>query len=206
MEIEEIGPVRQCDLEPEPMAEFGKWFEKAKGTGIIRAEAMTLATATADGRPSARIVLLKGFDERGMMFYTNYKSRKAQELEGNPHASLVFFWDAIRRQVRVEGRVERVSVEESKVYFDSRPFESRLEAWASPQSEPIDDRSVLEDRMRELAVKFANGEVPLPPFWGGFRVVPHRAEFWVNRASRVHDRFCYLRQEEGGWKIVRLAP
>jgi pyridoxamine 5'-phosphate oxidase len=166
---------------------------------------MTLATAGADGRPSARMVLLKGVDERGFVFYTNYGSRKAAELDGSGAAALVFWWPPLQRQVRVEGSVERVTREESEAYFRTRPVGSRLGAWASAQSQVIAGREVLERRLRELQEQFGDGEVPLPSFWGGYRVRPEVIEFWQNRSDRLHDRLRYRRVGEG-WKIERLSP
>jgi pyridoxamine 5'-phosphate oxidase len=166
---------------------------------------MTLATAGADGRPSARMVLLKGVDERGFVFYTNYGSRKAAELDGSGAAALVFWWPPLQRQVRVEGSVERVTREESEAYFRTRPVGSRLGAWASAQSQVIAGREVLERRLRELQEQFGDGEVPLPSFWGGYRVRPEVIEFWQNRSDRLHDRLRYRRVGEG-WTIERLSP
>jgi pyridoxamine 5'-phosphate oxidase len=199
-------PIQERDLHPDPIVEFGRWFQLARDSGLATPETMTLATSTRDGRPSARIVLLKGFDARGFMFFTHYESRKGLELRENPLAALVFHWSSLKRQVRIEGRVQRTSTEESQQYFDTRPFESRLAAWASQQSEEIPGRQVLEDRVAELRARYPGGEVPVPPFWGGFRVAPDRMEFWADRMNRLHDRFCYRRQATGGWKVVRLSP
>jgi pyridoxamine 5'-phosphate oxidase len=166
---------------------------------------MTLATADAAGRPSARMVLLKGFDERGFVFYTNYGSRKAGELDANPAAALVFWWPPLQRQVRVEGNVERVSREESEAYFRTRPLGSQLGAWASAQSQVIAGRAELERRLEELTARYGDGDVPLPPFWGGYRIRPEVVEFWQNRPNRLHDRLRY-RRTPTGWTIDRLSP
>jgi pyridoxamine 5'-phosphate oxidase len=166
---------------------------------------MILATAAGDGRPSARAVLLKGVDERGFVFFTNYESRKGRELVENPRAALVFLWDALGRQVRVEGAVERTARAESEAYFSTRPLGSRLGAWASRQSEPLAGREELERRVEELAARHGAGEVPLPPSWGGLRLAPDAIEFWQHRDDRLHDRFLY-RREGGAWRILRLSP
>ena len=167
---------------------------------------MTLATATSDGLPSARIVLLKGFDERGFVFYTNYEGRKARELEQNPNCSLVFYWGELERQVRVEGRAARVPEAEADAYFDSRPRGSQLGAWASEQSRTVESRSKLEARLKELEEEYEKVEVPRPPFWGGYRVEPEKIEFWQGRENRLHDRLLYSDSGLGGWKIKRLQP
>jgi len=199
-------PLQISDLNPDPFAEFTVWFEAAKAAGATRPDAMVLATATTAGVPSARMVFLRGFDARGWVFYTNYESRKGQEIKANPSAALMFYWDVISRSVRVEGRVEKTTSEESERYFGSRPWDSRLGAWASQQSRVILGREVLDERMAQLNHDFQGREVPLPPFWGGYRVVPERIEFWISRPSRLHDRFCYRKQADGTWKIVRLSP
>ena len=199
-------PRQISDLNSDHFAEFTDWFEMAKAAGATRPDAMVLATATTAGMPSARTVFLRGFDARGWVFYTNYDSRKGQEISANPAAALVFYWDVISRSVRVEGRVEKTTPEESERYFSNRPLDSRLGAWASQQSRVITSRQVLDDRMDQLRDEYRDREVPLPPFWGGYRVVPECIEFWISRPSRLHDRFCYRKQSNGTWDIVRLSP
>ncbi len=191
---------------PDPVAQFDHWFTEAMNSALPEPNAMTLATATHDGKPSARIVLLKGFDHQGFVFYTNYESRKGRELDDNPQAALLFCWLELERQVRIEGTVERVTPAESKAYFQSRPRESQVGAWASPQSRVIEGRFVIEEKVQELAVTFKHDEVlPLPAFWGGYRVRPDVVEFWQGRENRLHDRIRYTR-EKIGWTIERLAP
>ncbi len=196
----------ESEAGPDPLALFADWFAAARATGIPHPEAMALATAGADGKPSVRMVLLRGLDERGFVFFTNYDSRKGRELAVNPRAALAFYWAVIDRQVRVEGRVEVVSAEESDDYFRWRPRGSRLGAWASPQSEVIPDREFLQRRMAELTERFGEGEVPRPPCWGGVRVVPEMIEFWQSQPDRLHDRLRYRCLEGGGWVLERLAP
>ncbi|HLT46023.1 MAG TPA: pyridoxamine 5'-phosphate oxidase [Rubricoccaceae bacterium] len=191
---------------PDPLVQFEAWLVEAVAAGAREPNAMTLATASPDGRPSARVVLLKGVDARGLTFFTNLESRKAGELEANPRAALVFWWPEVERQVRVEGRVERVADAEADAYFASRPPGSRLGAWASPQSRPLPDRAALDARLAEVEARFAGADPPRPPFWGGFRVVPDRFEFWQGRPSRLHDRLEYAPDGAGGWAITRLAP
>lgn len=198
--------LRRADLHSDPLQQFGAWFAAALAADIRDVNAMTLATATPDGKPSARIVLLKGFDEHGFAFFTNYDSAKGQELEANPHAALVFYWTQLERQVRISGPVERTSREDSAAYFHSRPPGSRLGAWVSRQSEVIDARQVLDTRLAEMTERFEDGDVPLPPHWGGYRVKPDQFEFWQGRPNRLHDRFRYSRQANGTWLIDRLAP
>ena len=193
------------DLDPDPLRQFQRWFDEARDAGIVAPESMALATATPDGRPSVRMVLLKGADEAGFAFHTNYESRKGGELEANPHAALLFHWQPLGRQVRVEGRVERVPAEESEAYFRSRPLGSRLAAWASPQSRPLADRDELERLYAEAAARFPGEEVPRPPHWGGFRLIPDAYEFWQHADNRLHDRIRYERAADG-WKRERLAP
>lgn len=195
------------DLDPDPLRQFHTWFDAALAAGVEEPNAMALATATPEGRPSVRIVLLKGIDARGFTFHTCYEGRKARELEANPHASFVLFWPALERQVRVEGRVERVSGEESDAYFQSRPLESQLGAWASPQSEVVPSRATFEERMEEYRARYADdASIPRPPNWGGYRILPETLEFWQGRPSRLHDRVRYTRNQDGQWIIERLAP
>lgn len=189
-----------------PVALFQAWFQAARESGLFLPEAMTLATATADGVPSARMVLLKEATDDGFVFFTNYGSRKSQELDANPRAALVFHWAILERQVRVEGEVERLSPEGSEAYFRTRPRGSQLGAWASAQSRALPDRSELDRRYREVEERFAGGDVPLPPFWGGYRLRPLRMEFWQGRASRMHDRWRWTRDGAGPWRTERLYP
>lgn len=203
----EESPLDEACLDPDPIRQFQAWLRQAEavyGPGSIEATTALLATASPEGVPSARAVLLKGVDARGFVFYTNYGSRKARELEANPRAALVFWWPRLLRQVRVEGRVERTSPAESDAYFATRPRESQLASWASPQSAVIPDRAFLERRVREFGQRFPE-VVPRPPFWGGFRVLPEAVEFWQGRKARLHDRFLYTRTPEG-WRVHRLAP
>ena len=202
----ERGQLDRDALPANPLDLFDAWFADAQAAGIAEPNAMTLATATPDGRPSARIVLLKGADARGFAFYTNHDSRKGRELDAHPFAALVFWWGPLERQVRVEGRVERVDAAEADAYYASRPRGSRLGAWASPQSDEIPDRAVLDTRLADATARFADGDVERPAFWGGYRVVPQAVEFWQGRPSRLHDRFLYRRDAVGGWAPVRLAP
>ena len=193
------------DVAADPVEQFRRWFDQAVSAQVLEPNAMTLATATADGTPSARVVLVKGVDERGFVFYTDYRSRKGRELAENPRAALVFYWGELERQVRIAGRVSRVSSEESAAYYRSRPIKSRLGAWASEQSQVIPGRAPLEERMRELTERHADGDPPLPPHWGGFRVVHEEVEFWQGRRSRLHDRIAYTRLATA-WDVARLAP
>ena len=194
------------DLARDPFRQFEKWFQEAEAAKLHEPNAMTLATATRDGRPSARTVLLKGLDGRGFVFYTNYESRKGRELAENPRASLVLPWIAIERQVLIEGTITKLSREESDAYFHTRPRASQLGAWVSQQSSIITGREVLEDAMKALDKKHAGAEVPLPPAWGGYRLAPETVEFWQGRRSRLHDRLRYRRETNGEWIIERLAP
>jgi pyridoxamine 5'-phosphate oxidase len=202
--------LRRSDLTPDPIAQFSKWFEEMRmsqnGEGARDVNAMTLATVDAGGRPSARIVLLKGVDEKGFVFFTNYLSRKGRELEGNRAAALVFYWPELERQVCAAGTVTKLSEGESKVYFASRPRGSRLAAWASRQSEPVAGRKSLEEEWSRLEAKYPGESIPKPPHWGGYVLAPDRMEFWQGRPSRLHDRFSYGKVSEGGWKIERLGP
>jgi pyridoxamine 5'-phosphate oxidase len=198
--------LREDEVDPHPIRQFERWFDDATTSGNPEPNAMTLATATPDGRPSARVVLLRGLDDRGFAFFTNFDSRKGRELDANPFAALVFFWHELERQVRVEGSVERVSDDESDSYFHSRPASSRIGAWASPQSEVINSRELLENRCRELEKGFEDGAIPRPSNWGGFRLVPETIEFWQGRPSRLHDRLRYTRCGQSEWLIERLAP
>jgi pyridoxamine 5'-phosphate oxidase len=198
--------LREEDLASDPFTQFGLWFDEVARADVREPNAMTLATATPEGRPSARMVLLKGVDTRGFSFFTNYESRKGGELSANPYAALVFFWVQLERQVRVEGRVERLPDEESDLYFASRPEGSQLGAWASQQSAVLPGRGPLEARYEELRAQHAGHEISRPPFWGGFRVAPETVEFWQGRANRLHDRLRYRRQTDGSWLVERLSP
>jgi len=195
----------ETDAASDPIHQFRHWFDQAVESEVPEPNAMTLATATKTGIPSARIVLLKGLDERGFVFYTNYESRKAQDLAENPQAALVFLWHELERQVRVEGAIEKVSDAETEAYFHSRPLSSQIGAWASEQSRVISDREVLEQSYLSLEAKYKDQEVPRPPHWGGYRVKPHQVEFWQGRPSRLHDRLRY-RLVAHEWVIERLAP
>jgi pyridoxamine 5'-phosphate oxidase len=201
-----LAGLRRADLDADPIIQFEKWLQQALAANLTEPTAMTLGTADREGRPSARIVLLKGVDGRGFTFFTNYESRKGGELTENPNAALVLFWVELERQVCIAGTVSKVSREESAKYFNSRPKGSRLAAWVSSQSEAIANREVLETRANELQAKYPGEEVPLPPYWGGYCLAPTRIEFWQGRPNRLHDRFQYLRQPDGQWKIERLSP
>ncbi len=197
----------ETDLLSDPVAQFATWFREAVDSQVREPNAMTLATASRQGRPSARTVLLKGFDAAGFVFYTNYESRKGQELAENPQAALLFTWLDLERQVRIEGLVEKITPAESLAYFQSRPKGSQIGTWASPQSRVIADRSVLEATEAELRSQYAAAtNLPLPPFWGGYRLQPDLFEFWQGRPNRLHDRLLYSRRQAGDWSLVRLAP
>jgi pyridoxamine 5'-phosphate oxidase len=189
----------------DPIEQFSRWFDEANAAGVRDANAMSLATASSDGCPSARVVLLKEFDATGFVFYTNYRSRKGRELADNPRVCALFFWVELERQVRIQGTVSRVSAEQSDRYFATRPLEARLGAWASPQSQVIADRAELEARLTEARARFSQAGPPRPEHWGGYRIAPSSIEFWQGRASRLHDRLLYVR-EPGGWRQSRLAP
>ena len=225
-----LTSLRRSDLDADPLTQFKKWFDQAAGVrrsgrvrsllircykllhlggggGVIEANAATLATATKkDGCPSARIVLLKGVDERGFVFFTNYQSRKGRELAENPKAAMVFHWSDQARQVCISGTVEKIPRAESEAYFRTRPRGSRLGAWASRQSEPVENREFLEQRWKELELKYPDDKIPTPPNWGGYVLTPSRIEFWQGRPSRLHDRFCYSLQPDKGWRLERLQP
>jgi pyridoxamine 5'-phosphate oxidase len=201
-----LAGLAESDLTRDPFRQFDKWFTEAGAAKVPEPNAATLATATRDGRPSARTVLLKGVDGRGFVFYTNYESRKGRELEANPRAALVFPWIAMERQVIVEGPVTRVAREEAEAYFHSRPLAHQLGAWASPQSTIVSGRSVLDDNFKSLEKKHAGRPVPLPPHWGGYRLNPETVEFWQGRRNRLHDRLRYRREADGSWIVERLAP
>jgi pyridoxamine 5'-phosphate oxidase len=203
--VNTLHAMDERDLDPDPLLQFSLWFDEARNAGIEVPESMALATSTPGGRPSVRMVLLKGADESGFGFYTNYESRKGGELEANPCAALLFHWQPLGRQVRVEGRVERVPADESEAYFHTRPLGSRLAAWASPQSRPLAGREKLERLYSDAAARFPGEEVPRPPHWGGFRLVPDTYEFWQHRDDRLHDRVRYER-DGTAWKRERLAP
>jgi pyridoxamine 5'-phosphate oxidase len=201
-----IDALDEKTVDRDPLKLFQRWLHEALAAGIHLAEAMTLATATSEGKPSARLILLKQADESGFVFYTNYNSMKARELDSNPQAALAFYWPQLERQVRVEGRVERTSAQESDVYFKTRPRESQIGALASPQSEVIQSRKMLQKRADELEELYRDREIDRPAHWGGYRLAPDRIEFWKGRPGRLHDRILYERQADGIWTISRLAP
>jgi pyridoxamine 5'-phosphate oxidase len=201
----EAHGLRRAELHHDPLEQFATWFSTAVNSALPDANAISLATATPHGRPSVRVVLLKSFDHNGFVFFTNYRSSKGRELEANPQAAFVVYWVQLERQIRVAGRVEKISRAESEAYFHSRPRGSQLGAWVSHQSEVIDARRMLEARLSELEERFADQEIPCPEHWGGYRVKPERIEFWQGRPNRLHDRFRYTPQGES-WRIDRLAP
>ncbi len=200
-----VGITRE-ELHDDPVEQFRAWFDQACQSGLHEPNAMSLATAWRDGRPLVRTVLLKQFDARGFVFFTNFESRKAQQLAENPRAALLFPWVALERQVMIAGAVERVSIADATAYFITRPVGSQLAAWASPQSSVLTSRQMLEMKWEEMKRKFADGKIPLPSFWGGYRVIPESFEFWQGRANRLHDRFQYTRDGDARWRIERLAP
>ena len=204
--MNEPTALTKASVDPNPIRQFEKWFQELPAAGVAEQDAisMTLATATTDGLPDARIVLMKSYDDRGFVFYTNYNSRKGNELADNSRACLLFYWSALWRQVRIEGAVEKVSQEESEQYFHSRPLGSKTGAWASNQSQPIANRTELEKRFEEFDLKFGDN-VPRPPHWGGYRVIPEVIEFWQGQENRLHDRLRYTLQADGSWLIERLA-
>lgn len=203
----EQGALDEGSVDADPVRQFALWYDAAVAAGVPEPEAMALATATPDGCPSARMVLLRGFDARGFCFFTNYESRKGRELAANPHAALTFHWATLERQVRIEGRVERTTAAESDAYFTSRPGASRIGAWSSPQSEVVADRTALESLYERFrAAHPDDAAIPRPDHWGGFRLVPERIEFWQGRPSRLHDRLVFRRASTGGWTLARLAP
>ncbi|HEY6976850.1 MAG TPA: pyridoxamine 5'-phosphate oxidase [Chitinophagaceae bacterium] len=195
----------ESNVEEDAISQFTKWWNEAVNSAIDEVNAMTLATVSKEGAPSARIVLLKDYDERGFVFFTNYNSQKSNELEINPHAALVFFWKELDRQIRIQGVTEKINSEESDIYFFSRPIGSRIGAWASPQSAVIDSRKMLEEKVKLYTEQFG-GNVPRPPYWGGYRVIPFLIEFWQGRSNRLHDRIRYSKNGDISWRIERLAP
>ena len=200
-----LAALGEQDVDADPIVQFQRWFHEAQEAKVVEPNAMTLATCTPDAYPSARMVLLKGVDARGFVFFTDYRSRKGQELTDNPHAALVFWWHELERQVRVVGAVQRITRDESVAYFTSRPYGARVGAWVSHQSSVLPDRDSLDRKVEEMMERFRSGEVPLPDHWGGFRVVPEEFEFWQGRESRLHDRIAYAR-EGGRWVRRRLSP
>ncbi len=201
-----IRGLRETDLNPDPIAQFEQWFAEARSAGVAQPDAMTLATVSRDGQPSARMVLLKEATADGFVFFTNYRSRKGRELAENPRAALVFFWQELTRQVRITGTVTKTSRAESEIYFTTRPRGAQLSAWASWQSTPVADRQILESRVSKLEAKYEGAGIPAPPNWGGYRLRPDSIEFWQGRPNRLHDRLIYSRQPDGRWRIERLAP
>lgn len=201
-----MQPLRRNDLDTDPLLQFNRWFEEARHAESMDANAMSIATVAADGQPTVRTVLLKYYDEEGFVFYTNLESNKAKDLDGNPRASLLFYWSEMHRQVIINGAATRISAAENVKYFLRRPRDSQLGAWVSQQSRVISSRTVLEQKFTEMKQKFAQGKVTLPSFWGGYRVCPATIEFWQGRENRLHDRFRYTSTNEDSWNIERLAP
>jgi pyridoxamine 5'-phosphate oxidase len=201
----QLKSLSELEVNNNPFSQFSSWWDEAVQSEIDEVNAMTLSTITNEGKPSSRIVLLKGFDSKGFVFFSNYNSSKAQQISSNSHVSLLFFWKELERQIRIDGVCSKVSAEESDAYFHSRPIGSRLGAWASPQSEKIQDREVLVQRLASVTQEFGLENVPRPPHWGGYQVVPTRIEFWQGRSNRLHDRILY-EQQELSWQISRLAP
>ena len=199
-------PLHESDLDPDPFVQFTRWYDDALGHGQLQPDAMIVASSTPDACPSVRMVLLRGVDDRGFCFYTNFESRKGRELDANPHAAIAFHWPEVLRQVRATGAVERVSDAEADAYWSTRPRASRVSAWASAQSDVVETRAELEDASRDVEARFADGDVPRPPGWGGYRLVPDDLEFWQHRDDRLHDRLRYSRRDDGAWRVDRLQP
>lgn len=201
----QLASLSEHEVAPEPISQFATWFEQAMKAEVPELNAMSLSTVNSSGKPSSRIVLIKEFDHRGFSWFTNYDSRKGVELEQNPHAALLFFWSALERQVRIEGKIEKISVQENDTYFHSRPLGSRQSALASAQSQPIPNRNALEQKLAAVVQQFGDAP-PRPEHWGGYRLVPEMVEFWQGRASRLHDRIVYTKAADGSWSIQRLQP
>lgn len=204
-DYEKHSALSKSSVVKDPFAQFNLWYDEVISSKIAMPEAMILATTTADGIPSTRTVLLKEVDDKGFIFFTNYLSRKGKELEKNPNASFLFYWKELERQIRIEGRIDKISREKSEEYFNTRPRESQIGAWVSEQSSIIPDRKFLDAKFDELKKKFGDDKIPLPDYWGGYRLIPNYFEFWQGRESRLHDRICY-KKIESGWEIFRLAP
>lgn len=202
----QVTPLRRKDLDPDPFVQFDRWFNEAMQVEAMDPNAMGLATVSPDGQPSLRTVLLKYYDRAGFVFYTNFGSRKSGEIAANPRVALLFYWHELHRQVKITGTATQISMAESMRYFARRPRDSQIGAWVSRQSSLISSRTLLENEFARIREKFAGGEIPLPSFWGGYRVAPHSVEFWQGRENRLHDRFIYLRAGDSNWDIARLAP